>query len=81
MDKPFPAYKGEDPYVFVCYAHGDSAVVYPEIEWLHEQGVKIWYDEGISAGKVWRQEIAEAIPRYQSHLLEAIGETTIEELV
>ena len=29
MEKPFPAYEGNDPYVFVCYAHDDSAVVYP----------------------------------------------------
>jgi TolB-like protein len=61
LDKPFAAYKGDDPYVFVCYAHEDSEIVYPEILWLHEQGVKIWYDEGISAGRIWRKEIAEAI--------------------
>ncbi len=23
MDKPFSAYRGSDPYVFVCYAHDD----------------------------------------------------------
>ncbi len=61
MDKPFPAYQGDEPYVFVCYAHDDEDVVYPEIRWLHEQGINLWYDEGISAGKVWRAEIAEAI--------------------
>ena len=61
MDKPFPAYRGDAPYVFVCYAHDDEDVVYPEIGWLHEQGINLWYDEGISAGKVWRAEIAEAI--------------------
>ena len=61
MDKPFPAYQGDAPYVFVCYAHDDEDVVYPEIGWLHEQGINLWYDEGISAGKVWRAAIAEAI--------------------
>ncbi len=61
MDKPFPAYRGDEPYVFVCYAHEDEDEVYPEIGWLHEQGINLWYDEGISAGKVWRAEIAEAI--------------------
>ncbi len=61
MDKPFAAYKGDESYVFVCYAHEDSAVVYPEMAWLNDQGVNIWYDEGISAGKVWRRELAEAI--------------------
>ncbi len=61
MDQPFPAYQGDEPYVFVCYAHDDNAVVYPEMQWLRDQGVNVWYDEGISAGKVWRAEIAEAI--------------------
>ena len=61
METPFSAYRGDEPYVFVCHAHDDSAGVYPEIEWLHDQGINLWYDEGISAGKVWRAEIAEAI--------------------
>ena len=77
MDQPFPAYQGDDPYVFVCYAHDDNGIVFPEIQWLRDQGVNLWYDEGISAGKVWRAEIAEAIQgaakflyyisRYQQH--------------
>jgi len=57
MDRPFPAYKGNEPYVFVCYAHEDKAIVYPEIQWIYEQTVNVWYDEGISAGKNWRAEI------------------------
>jgi pimeloyl-ACP methyl ester carboxylesterase len=61
VDKPFPAYQGDNPYVFVCYAHNDEDVVYPEIAWLREHGINIWYDEGISAGKVWRRELAEVI--------------------
>lgn len=51
MDKPLSAYQGEDPYVFVCYAHDDADVVYHEMTWLRDQGVNLWYDEGISAGK------------------------------
>jgi len=61
LQKPFTAYKGDEPYLFVCYAHEDAAAVYPEIEWLDQQGINIWYDEGISAGRIWRNEIAEAI--------------------
>ncbi len=61
MAKPFPAYKGDNPYVFVCYAHDDSAMVYPDIEWLHDQGFNVWYDEGISPGTVWRNELADSI--------------------
>ena len=40
LDKPFPAYQGDEPYVFVCYAHDDEDMVYPEIGWLHEQGIR-----------------------------------------
>ena len=61
MDKPLPAYKGGNHYVFVCYAHDDEKIVYPEIRWLQNDGAHIWYDEGISAGMIWRAEIAEAI--------------------
>ena len=63
MEKPFPAYSGDEPYVFVCYAHDDSDVVYPEMAWLHEQGVNLWYDEGISPGSEWSQALADAIER------------------
>ncbi len=45
MDQPFPAYRGDEPYVFVCYAHEDEGVVYPEIGWLlaanHVASVKL----------------------------------------
>ena len=61
MAGPLPAYKGDEPYVFVCYSHEDSAVVYPEMAWLQQQGTNLWYDEGISGGKVWRAEIGDAI--------------------
>ena len=61
MNRPFPAYRGDQPYVFVCYAHDDAKTVYGELAWLNEQGVNIWYDEGISAGQIWRAEIARAL--------------------
>ncbi|MCZ6869785.1 MAG: TIR domain-containing protein, partial [Gammaproteobacteria bacterium] len=61
MERPFPAYKGDEPYIFVSYAHADDEIVYPEIQWLHDQGFNVWYDEGISPGTVWRNELAESI--------------------
>jgi tetratricopeptide (TPR) repeat protein len=61
MRAPFAAYRGTEPYTFVCYAHQDSDLVYPELSWLNDQGFHIWYDEGISPGTVWRDELAEAI--------------------
>ncbi len=61
MDKPFSAYQGEEPYVFVIYAHEDAPVVYPELQWLRDQGINIWYDEGIPAGANWRARIGTAL--------------------
>jgi len=61
LETPFAAYVGDEPFIFVCYAHDDSDVVFPEMAWLHDQGLNLWYDEGISAGLSWRAEIAEAI--------------------
>ena len=61
MDTPFPAYTGDEPYIFVSYAHADNEIVYPEIQWLRDQGFNVWYDEGISPGTVWRDELADSI--------------------
>lgn len=61
VDRPFAAYGGDADYVFVCYAHEDSKVVYPEIGWLKENGVNIWYDEGISPGENWRAAIGRSL--------------------
>ena len=61
MDKPFSSYQGDDPYLFVCYAHDNADTVYSEISWLNDQGFNIWYDEGLSPGSVWRDELAESI--------------------
>lgn len=60
-ERPFPAYRGDEPYVFVSYAHDDAEVVYTELRWLKQVGFNIWYDEGIKAGTEWREELAQAI--------------------
>jgi len=61
MKTPFPAYKGDEPYVFVSYSHADSSQIYEELNWLQEQRFNLWYDEGIEAGTQWREELALAI--------------------
>jgi len=58
---PFPAYRGSEPYVFACYSHANSDLVYPELERIRALGINVCYDEGISPGGEWTQEIADAI--------------------
>ncbi len=62
---PFKAYEGDEPYVFVSYAHADSGMVFRDVDYLHEQGLRIWYDEGIRAGADWNDRLAVAIKRCQ----------------
>jgi len=60
-ERPIPAYAGDGPYVFVCYAHEDKEIVYPEIRRLQDQGIDVWWDEGISPGSEWSDALANAI--------------------
>jgi hypothetical protein len=71
MERPFSAYQGDEPYVFVCYSHANAEIVYPELVWLRDQGCNVWYDEGISPGGSWTDELADAIDR--SNLLLFFG--------
>ena len=66
---PFEAYTGDEAFVFVSYAHLDGHRVYPEIQALHEQGFRIWYDEGIDPGNEWPEEIAAALGRAAAFLV------------
>jgi len=59
--QPFPAYHGDGPYIFVSYSHEDDAVVFQEIRWLQDQGINVWYDEGIRPGSEWTEALAQAI--------------------
>lgn len=76
MNKPFRAYSGTEPYVFVCYAHKDSDSVYADLTEVHNNGVHLWYDEGISAGSSWRADIATAI-KGATKFLFYISETSL----
>lgn len=58
----------KSPYVFVCYAHDDSALVFPYVKWLQAHGVECWYDHDIRAGSVWKEAIGQALER-ATHLL------------
>ena len=61
MNIPFPAYQGDEPFIFVCYAHEDADLVYAELVWLRDHGYNIWYDEGIRPGEEWLETLGHAI--------------------
>ncbi len=68
--RPFPAYTGDDPYVFVSYSHADAAAVFRLLVALRDQGVNIWYDEGIDPGSKWRAELSNAIANAERMLFD-----------
>jgi len=57
------AYEGNEPYIFVSYAHKDSPSVFRIIEKLNARGYRIWYDEGIEPGSEWPEYIANHLIR------------------
>ena len=61
--EPRKAYRGDESYVFVSYAHTNAATVYPEIALLQDAGLHVYYDEGITPGSRWTTELADAIER------------------
>ena len=57
MDSVRP-YEGTKPYIFLSYAHADSAAVMAIAARLQEAGCRIWYDGGIELGSEWPEYIA-----------------------
>ena len=58
---PYPAYRGNEPYIFISYARLDKDKVYAEIKRFNDAGFHVWYDEGITPGNEWSDEIAQAL--------------------
>lgn len=56
-----PPYQGDDPYVFFSYCHSDQNTAYPIIETLRGSGLRLWYDQGITAGADWPLYIAQKL--------------------
>ena len=57
MERPIP-YKGDQPYIFISYAHKDSSLVWPIVDRMQKDGYRVWYDEGIDPGTEWDENIA-----------------------
>ena len=43
-------YKGNEPYIFISYAHADDQAVGNVLENMEKNGVRFWYDDGIEVG-------------------------------
>jgi len=61
LERPFAAYRGDNPYVFVSYSHADAAAAYPVLTHMRNAGFNVWYDDGIEPGATWRDEVASAL--------------------
>ena len=59
LRRPFDAYMGDEDYIFISYAHKDAELIFPEIKRFHDEGYPIWYDQGLTAGQEWDEEIEE----------------------
>lgn len=50
-------YEGNDPYIFVSYAHKNSDKIFPILAEMQKNGFRIWFDQGIEAGTEWPEYI------------------------
>ncbi|MHA1729724.1 MAG: toll/interleukin-1 receptor domain-containing protein [Promethearchaeota archaeon] len=66
---PFKAYKGDNPFIFVSYAHSDKLQTYPIMDYLNKSGFNIWYDEGISVSEDWKRSIVTNIENCKAFLV------------
>ncbi len=57
------AYQGNNPYVFVSYAHKDNKKVLDLIKLLKRKMCRIWYDEGLTPGGSWNDDLANHISK------------------
>ena len=61
VDTPARSYEGDDPFVFVSYAHSDGEAALRWISLIQSTGVNVVYDEGIRPGSEWNEYLAQSI--------------------
>lgn len=49
---------GEEPYLFVSYAHRDLPEVEHFFRLMRDNHIRFWFDEGIKSGREWSDEIS-----------------------
>ena len=63
------AYEGNEPYVFASYSHKDANIVLKIITLLKQKMCRIWYDEGLTPGESWNDNIAEHLLKCSQFIL------------
>ena len=51
-------YEGQEPYIFISYAHANAPAVLEVVGELVDRGFRVWYDDGIEVGSEWQEYIA-----------------------
>ena len=55
------AYQGNNPYIFLSYAHIDKELAHQVVDYLQEHNFNVWFDEGIHTGTQWEDVIIDKI--------------------
>lgn len=63
------AYGGNAPYAFVSYSHLNAPEAYKVISLLQQNGINIWFDEGIEIGAEYADYIANKLSGSSAFLL------------
>ena len=51
-------YEGQEPYIFISYAHKDQDKMNAVKEFLRRRHIRFWYDSGLHSGDDWNMVIA-----------------------
>ena len=55
------AYVGNEPFVFLSYSHFDKQIAESVIVGLKRKMCRVFYDEGLTPGESWNDELAEMV--------------------
>ena len=58
---PLPHIGEHSNYIFISYAHNDYKQVYCDLWDYYAEGVRYWYDRGLTAGVDWEKEVRQKI--------------------
>lgn len=56
-----PIYNGDEDYALISYSHKDMETVHEDLWRLHHNGIRFWYDDGITAGERWNETVESKI--------------------